>query len=70
MAHTGKATSDVTYNPEEGPKAYSYPAVHNHLSEYTTIAKEVHGPDYDLRTEDINRDVLMRVGGGKRHGWY
>jgi hypothetical protein len=34
------------------------------------MAQEVHGPDYDSRIEDINGDVLMRVGGGKRHGRY
>jgi hypothetical protein len=34
------------------------------------MAQEVHGPDYDPRTEDIDGDVLMRVGGGKRHGRY
>jgi hypothetical protein len=34
------------------------------------MAQDVHGPDYDPRTKDIDRDVLMRVGGGKRHGWY
>jgi hypothetical protein len=28
------------------------------------------GPDYDPRTEDIDGDVLMRVGGGKRHERY
>ena len=65
MAHKGK-----TYNPDDEPEAYSNPAVYNHLSEYTAMAQEVHGPDYDSRTEDINRDVLMRVGGGKRHGRY
>jgi hypothetical protein len=70
MAHKGKATSDVTYNTDDGPEAYSNPTVYNHLSEYTAMAQEVHGPDYDPRTEDIHGDVLMRVGGGKRHGRY
>jgi len=70
MAHKGKATSDVTYNPDDGPEAYTNPAIHSRLSEYTAMAKEVHGPDYDPRTEDIDGDVLMRVGGGKRHGRY
>jgi hypothetical protein len=32
------------------------------------MAKEVDGLDYDRRTKDIDRDALMRVGGGKRHG--
>ena len=70
MAHKGKATSDVTYNPDDGPEAYTNPTIHSRLSEYTAMAKEVHGPDYDLRTEDIDGDVLMRVRGGKRHGRY
>jgi hypothetical protein len=70
MAHKGKATSDVNYNPEDGPKAYSNPVVYSHLSEYTAKAHEVHGPDYDHRTEDIDGDVLMRIRGGKRHGRY
>jgi hypothetical protein len=70
MAHKSKITSDITYNPDDRPEAYCNPAVHNRLSEYTTMAKEVHGPNYDLRTEDIDGDVLMRVGEGKRHGWY
>jgi hypothetical protein len=34
------------------------------------MAQKVHGLDYDQRTEDIDGDVLMRVGEGKRHGWY
>jgi hypothetical protein len=34
------------------------------------MAQEVHGPDYDPRTKDIDGDVLMRVGGGKRHVRY
>jgi hypothetical protein len=66
----GKATSDVTYNLDDGPEAYSNRAVYNRLSEYTAMAQEVHWLDDDLRTEDIDRDVLMRVGGGKRHGRY
>jgi hypothetical protein len=70
MAHKGKATSNVTYNPDDGPEAYSNPAIYNCLHEYTTKAQEVHGPDYDMRTEDIDPDVLMRVEGGKRHGRY
>jgi hypothetical protein len=70
MAHKGKATPDVTYNPDDGPEAYSNPTVYNRLSGYTAMAKEVHGPDYDPRTEYIDGDVLMRVGGGKMHGWY
>jgi hypothetical protein len=68
IAHKGKATSDATYNQEDGPEAYSNRAIYSHLSEYTAMTQEVHGPDYDPRIEDIDGDVLIRVGGGKRHG--
>jgi hypothetical protein len=71
MTHKGKATSDITYNPDDGPEAYSNPAVYSRrLHDYTTVAQEVHGPKYDPRTEQIDPDVLMRVGGDKRHGRY
>jgi hypothetical protein len=70
MAHKGKETSDVTYNPDDGPEAYSNHVVYRRLSEYTAMAHEVHGSDYDPRIEDMDRYVLMRVGGGKRHGRY
>jgi hypothetical protein len=68
MAHKGKATSDVTYNLEDGPQAYSNTTIHTCLSEYTIMIREVHELEYDLRTKDTDGDVLMRVGGGKRHG--
>jgi hypothetical protein len=67
MAHKGKTTSDVTYNPEDGPDAYNNLVVYNHLNEYTSMAHQVYGSDYDPGIEDINTDVLMRVRGGKRH---
>jgi hypothetical protein len=70
MAHKGKATSDVNYNPEDGPEAYSNATAHSHLSEYTLMAREIHGPDYDPTTEDLDGEVVMRVGGGKKHGRY
>ena len=70
MAHKGKAMSNVDYNPEDGSKVYNNATVHNRLSEYTSIVREVHGPEYDLSTEDLGGEVVMRVGGGKKHGRY
>jgi hypothetical protein len=70
MAHKGKETSDVTYNPDDGPEAYTNPVVYSRLHDYTIMAQEVHGLEYDLSTEQIDPDVLMRVRGGKRHGRY
>ena len=70
MADKGKAMSDVTYNPDDGPEAYTNPAVYSRLHDYTAMAQEVHGPEYDPSTEPIDPDVLMRVRGEKRHGRY
>jgi hypothetical protein len=44
MTHKGKATSDVTYNPDGGPEAYNSPVVYSRLHDYITMAQEVHGP--------------------------
>jgi hypothetical protein len=38
MAHKGKATFDVTYNPDDGPKAYSNPTIYSRLYEYIVMA--------------------------------
>ncbi|CAN6294076.1 unnamed protein product [Urochloa humidicola] len=34
------------------------------------MAREVHGPEWDPTTAEIDGDILMRVGGGKQHGRY
>jgi hypothetical protein len=70
MAHKGKVMSDVTYNPDDRLEAYSNLAIYSCLHDYTVMAQEVHGLEYDPSTEQIDPDVLMRVGGGKRHGQY
>ena len=46
MTHKDKAMSDVTYNQEDVPEAYSNPAVYSCLNEYTTMTQEVRGPYY------------------------
>ena len=70
MSHKGKATSDVNYNPEDRPESYTNATVHSRLSEYTSMARDVHGPESDLTTQDLDGEVVMRVGGGKKHGRY
>lgn len=70
LAHKGKATSDVTFNLEDGPEAYSNPMAHAKLTSYVEGAREVYGPEYDPTTQPIDPDVVMRVGGGKKHGRY
>jgi hypothetical protein len=70
MSHKGKATSNITYNSDDRLEAYNNPAVYIFLHDYIVMAQEVHGPDYDPRIEEIDPDVLMRIGGGKRHVQY
>ena len=70
MAHKGKATADVAYNPEDPPSAYSNESIHSRLDGYTSIAKVVHGPEYDLSAHDLDGEVVMRAGGGKKHGQF
>ena len=34
------------------------------------MAREVHGPYFDPTAKDLDAEVVMRVGGGKKHGRY
>jgi hypothetical protein len=68
MSHKGKATSDVSYNPEDSPKAYTNVSVHTRLSEYTSAVRSVHGPEHDPSTQDLDPELVMRLGGGRKHG--
>ena len=70
MAHMGKETYDVTYNPNAPPEAYNNATIHSRLSEYNSMATEVHGPEFDPSTTPIDAEIVMRVGGGKKHGRY
>jgi hypothetical protein len=70
MAHKGKATSDVDYIPEDPSSEYTNETVHSRLSQYTEMARTVHGPEYDLTTTELDPELIMRVGGGKKHGRY
>ena len=70
MSHKGKAMSEVSYNLEDPPEAYTNPSVHTRISEYTSAARSVHGPQYDPSTQDMNAEIVVRVGGGKKHGRY
>jgi hypothetical protein len=54
--------------PAAPPEAYSDPTVYGKVQEYTSTVRELHGPDYDVRTEPIDAEAIMRVGRGKKHG--
>jgi hypothetical protein len=64
----GKATFGVDYSLDASASKYTNMTIHNRLSEYTSMARSVHGPNYDPSTEDLDPEIVIRVGGGKKHG--
>ena len=64
----GKATSDVAYNLKDPPSSYSNESVHSRLDGYTSMERVVHGLEYDPSAHDLDGEVVMRVGGGNKHG--
>ena len=70
LAHKGKATANVAYNPENPTSVYSNEPIHSCLDGYTSMAMAVHGPEYDPSAHDLDGEVVMRAGGGKKHGWF
>ena len=34
------------------------------------MGRQVHGPDWDPSSQPLDGEVIMRVGGGKKHGRY
>ena len=71
MSHQGRATApDVQYNPDAPPTAYSNSSIHSRISEYTEMGRQMYGPEWDPRSQDLDGEVVMRAGGGKKHGRY
>jgi len=71
LAHMGPTKSNIEYNSDAGPAAYTNSSVHTRLSSYTEASRLVHGPDYDPRTEErLDPERVMRIGQGKKHGWF
>jgi hypothetical protein len=47
---------------------YSDPNVYTKVQDHTSAVREIHGKDYNVHTEPIDAEVIMRLGGGKKHG--
>jgi hypothetical protein len=67
MAHKAKLTSHVSYNVSDGPEAYTNPSFGRRIAEYTEACKQKYGKDYNLSEHDIDTDIVMALGGGKKH---
>ena len=59
--------SDVSFNLEGPPEAYTNPSVHSRISEYTEVARSLHGPDNDPSIQDFNGEAIMRAGQDRKH---
>jgi hypothetical protein len=70
MSHKGKATSDVSFNPEDPPEAYTSESAYKKVTEYHEAARAMHGLDYDPTTDNIDARLVMCLGKGKQHGRY
>jgi hypothetical protein len=68
MAHKGKASSDASFNPDDLAEAYTNSSAYEKIMEYTAVARLIHGPEYDPRTDNIDANTVMRIGQGKKHG--
>jgi len=38
--------------------------------DYTEVGRQVHGPDWDPSAHDLDGELIMKLGGGKKHGRY
>jgi hypothetical protein len=68
MSHMGKVSSDASFNLDAPPEAYSDPGVYAKVREYTVAVRERHGVDFDVSTEPLDTETVMRIGQGKKHG--
>ena len=67
----GKVTTDIEYDLDAPLEVYTNSSVHTRLSSYTEAARSVHGSGYDPRTEErLDPQLVMRVGQGKKYGWF
>ena len=70
MAHKGRVTSDVCYNPADPPEAYNNLSVHTRITQYTEMRRALHGDTWDPATQPLSGEANMRAGGGKKHDLY
>jgi hypothetical protein len=70
MAHMGKATSDVGFDPAALPEAYSNLNIYTRVTRYTKIGKALHRDTWDPATAPLFGEAIIRAGGGKKHGRY
>jgi len=66
----GQGSVEHGLAPRGPSRSYTNESIHERLTQYREIAQTVHGPEYDLTTADLDGEIVMRVGGGKKHRRY
>jgi hypothetical protein len=64
----GPVKSGVVFNPDAPTQAYSDPTVHGKVRDYAEVVRSLRGSDYNLSTEPLETEVIVRLGHGKKHG--
>jgi hypothetical protein len=64
----GRVKSGVVFNPDAPAQAYSDPTVHAKVRDYAEAVRAVHGSDYNLSTEPLDTQTIVRIGQGRKHG--
>ena len=63
MAHHGRATApDVQYNPDAPPTVYNNSSIQTRISDCTSMGRKIHGPVWDPSTQNLDGEVVIRVG--------
>ena len=68
MAHKGKAMPDISFNLNNPPEAYTNMSIYDYVSDYMLLTRSIRGQDYDLSTNDIDGETVMRIGEARSMG--
>jgi hypothetical protein len=64
----GPVKSGVVFNPDAPAQAYSDTTVHAKVRDYVEAVRLLHGPDYNVSTEPLDIETIVRLGDGRKHG--
>ncbi|PNT71031.1 hypothetical protein BRADI_2g21955v3 [Brachypodium distachyon] len=64
----GKASTVSESSANAPPEAYATPADHAKVTGYAEVFEEVHGPGADTSQHELDVEVVVRAGGGMKHG--
>jgi hypothetical protein len=65
----GPVKSGVVFNLDAPAQAYSDLSVHAKVRDYAEAVRALRGSDHNLSTEPLEKDVIVRLGQGRKHEW-